>query len=275
MITASIVLYNTDLNMLMNVITSYSPREGRYLYLIDNSPVENSHYRELSSEFIFYYFMGTNNGYGAGHNVALREAIRINSKYHIVLNPDLQFKSSVIDALCLFADQNISVGQIMPKILSPQGNIQYLCKLLPTPIDLIFKRFLPKKISKKITYRFQLMFADYDRIMDIPYLSGCFMFFRVEALKDIGLFDERFFMYPEDIDITRRMHEKYRTVYFPQVSIIHAHAASSYHDKKMLKIHVLNMIKYFNKWGWVFDSKRRKINKTILQKLNYKNRGHK
>ena len=103
--------------------------------------------------------------------------------------------------------------------------------------------------------------------MNVPYLSGCFMFFRISALQDIGLFDERFFMYPEDIDITRRMHEKYLTIFFPEVSIVHAHAAASKTNKRMLKIHIFNMIKYFNKWGWLFDLNRRNINKRVLEEL--------
>ena len=65
-------------------------------------------------------------------------------------------------------------------------------------------------------------------------------------------------MYPEDIDITRRMHKWYRTMFVPSVTIVHAHRAASYKSKKMLKIHMVNMIKYFNKWGWFIDQKRKK-----------------
>ena len=106
--------------------------------------------------------------------------------------------------------------------------------------------------------------------MNVPYLSGCFMFFRVAALEEVGMFDERFFMYPEDIDITRRMHEQYKTIFYPYASIIHAHAAASKTSSKMLKIHITNMVKYFNKWGWFFDRKRRMINKQLLKELNYR-----
>ena len=117
-----------------------------------------------------------------------------------------------------------------------------------------------------------LKFTGYDKVMDVPYLSGCFMFFRVSALEKIGLFDERFFMYPEDIDITRRMHQQFRTVFVPDVEIIHAHAAESYKNKKMLKVHIQNMIRYFNKWGWIFDKERTRVNKEVLKQLGYKNR---
>jgi GT2 family glycosyltransferase len=76
-------------------------------------------------------------------------------------------------------------------------------------------------------------------------------------------------MYPDDIDLTRRMHEKYATRYYPDVEVVHAHAAESRKNLKMMMIHSVNMIRYFNKWGWFFDQKRRKINKHVLKTLNY------
>lgn len=106
--------------------------------------------------------------------------------------------------------------------------------------------------------------------MNIPYHQGSFMFFRLDCFKKVGLFDERFFMYPEDIDITRRMHKYYRTMFIPDVTIVHAHRAASYKNKKMLKIHMTNMIKYFNKWGWIYDKERSDWNKQLLKELGYK-----
>jgi hypothetical protein len=155
----------------------------------------------------------------------------------------------------------------MPKIYYPDGEIQYLCKLLPTPFDLIFRRFLPKKWTQKRTRKFEMRASGYNKIMDVPYLSGCFMFLRIDAIKEAGLFDERFFMYPEDIDLTRRIHRKYRTVFYPPVSITHYHVRSSYANYKFLFIHLVNMIKYFNKWGWIFDKERRKMNNETIRQL--------
>ena len=93
------------------------------------------------------------------------------------------------------------------------------------------------------------------------------MFLRTDALRSQGLFDERFFMYGEDIDLSRRIHAAYRTIFYPKVSIIHKHEAASYHNYKMLLIHMLNVSRYFNKWGWFFDSQRQKINNETLAKL--------
>ena len=115
--------------------------------------------------------------------------------------------------------------------------------------------------------RFELRDSGYDKIMNVPYLSGCFMLLKAAALKKAGLFDERFFMYPEDIDITRRIHREFLTLYYPNVSIVHNHEKASYKSKKLLKIHIENMCRYFNKWGWIFDKERCQVNKATLSAI--------
>ena len=243
MITASIVTYHHSSSEIKQVMNCVLAGPVHRLYIIDNSL--DDHLRVLASiSNRVYYIHSINRGYGTGHNIAIREAIEIGATYHIVVNPDICFEKEVLEKLVVYMDTHKDVGQIMPKVYYPNGDLQYLCKLIPTPFDLILKRFLPFSVIKKRMAKFQLRFTGYNKMMNVPYLSGCFMFFRVSALQDVGLFDERFFMYPEDIDITRRMHEKYKTIFYPDVSIIHAHAAASKTNMRMLKIHMLNMIKY-------------------------------
>lgn len=269
MITASIVTYKTNKEELTTVLSCTCGSSVKKVYIVDNSPTDELKTFAQFSPKIEYIFGQGNLGYGAAHNIAIRKSIEVGATFHIVINPDIQFESGVIEKLILYMDKNPDVGQVMPRVIYPSGELQYVCKLIPTPFDLIFKRFLPSSLTEKSLYRFQLKFTKYVNEMNIPYLSGCFMFFRVSAFEKVGLFDERFFMYPEDIDITRRMHRKYRTMFYPKVQIIHAHAAESKTSKKMLWIHISNMIKYFNKWGWFFDSERTKINREILKKLGY------
>lgn len=268
MLTASLVLYHNSKKDVDTIVKCVLNSSIDKLYIIDNSRNDAFRILEKRSNRI-RYIHNENIGYGGAHNIAIREAIEDGARYHIVVNPDIYFGDETIETLAEYMDDNPNVGQIMPKVFYPNGELQYLCKMVPTPMDLIFKRFLPSTFTRKSLYKFQLRFTGYDKIMNVPYLSGCFMFFRVSALQEIGLFDERFFMYPEDIDITRRMHEKYKTIFYPDVSIIHAHAAASKTNIRMLKVHILNMIKYFNKWGWVFDKKRKQINQRLLEELNY------
>lgn len=264
-INVSVVLYNTPFTEVERLVNTLRKSESvRNIYLIDNSGIENTRFRMLKAE---YLFNDKNIGYGAAHNIAMRKSIEQLVLYHLVVNADIVFEASVVNSLLEFMNNNADIGQIMPLILYPDGKIQYLCKLLPTPFDLIFRRFLPDNWTKRRTEKFEMRQMGYNKTVDVPYLSGCFMFLRTSSLQQVGLFDERFFMYPEDIDLTRRMHQQFRTVFYPEVSVVHHHAQSSYKDKRMLWIHMINMIKYFNKWGWFFDKERRAVNRSILSKL--------
>jgi hypothetical protein len=236
--------------------------------LIDNSP-EPIDLTVFHLPWVTYLKSAKNGGYGAGHNTALRLALN-ESEFHFVLNPDIYFDPEELEKMIHRMQQDLTIGQLMPKVIYPDGSHQYLCKLIPTPSDLIFRRFLftpLKSLVQKKLDRFELRFTGYDQEMDIPFLSGCFMLFRTSSLNKIGLFDEQFFMYGEDIDITRRMHAVYRTIFFPGATIIHDHAKESYKNWHMLWVHIVNLIKYFNKWGWIFDSERSRVNRIILHQF--------
>ena len=270
MITASIVIYNSPEKDLQTVITCVAGSAVSALYIIDNAPDNHlKPYVESLSDKVIYRQGQGNVGFGSAHNIAIREAIRKNAKYHVVLNPDIEFPADAIAKIAAFMDAHPEAGQLIPKVVYPNGELQYVCKLIPTPFDLLFRRLLPSKMNTKRADKFRLAFTGYQKIMNVPYHHGCFMFFSISALREIGLFDERFFMYPEDIDITRRMNEKYATLFYPEVVIVHAHAAASRKNLKMFLIHIVNLVRYFNKWGWFFDARRRQTNKQVLKELHY------
>ena len=266
-LTASIVLYKTDPAELNQLFQCFCNSNVNFrLFLIDNSPDDRLH-PVISDERVSYKFQGENLGYGRGHNVALNQVLD-SSEFHLVLNADISFGPVALSLLIEYMQDHPDVGLIMPRVLYPDGELQYVCKLIPSPLDLIFRRFLPDRLLRKSKEKFELAFTGYDRIMDVPYLSGCFMLLRTSTLKEIGLFDERFFLYPEDLDLTRRIHQRYRTIFYPKVTILHSHARESYYSWHLTFVHAVNMIKYFNKWGWVFDSNRRETNQAVLKKIN-------
>jgi hypothetical protein len=164
-------------------------------------------------------------------------------------------------------EENDKCGLVMPKILYPNGNTQYLCKLLPTPMDLIVRRFIPSHAYKEHRdYDYEMQWSGYDKIMEVPSLSGCFMFLRCSALKEVNGFDERYFMYAEDLDLCRRIGQRYKTMFYPYVSVFHEYEKGSYKNKKLLKYHIESIVKYFNKWGWFFDKEREERNSQIKSK---------
>lgn len=267
LLSVSVVLFNTPVDQLRSSIsTILLIPDLDHLYLIDNSPT-NILKSELNNNIkVTYIHNPSNPGYGAGHNIAINKSISNNCSYHLVLNSDVYFDCSIISTMLQFMEKNLHVGHLMPKVLNLDGSLQYLCKLIPSPLDLFLRRFSSSKVATSRKHHFELRQSGYDKIMFVPYLSGCFMLLRVEALRQQGCFDERFFMYPEDIDLTRRIAEKYDTIFFPFVSVTHEHGAASRKSFKMLLIHAYNIIKYFNKWGWFYDPIRNKLNnKSINQ----------
>ncbi len=281
MITASIVTYNNNLLDLEGILRSLLISPVQKVWIVDHSDVfdrlegELQEYKKRDDEFLKHegrgfqleYIKEANRGYGSGHNVALRKAMEEGSQYHLVVNPDVWFGADVIPALWRLMEEDKSIAQVMPKVLFLNGSVQRLAKLCPTPLDLFCRFFLPEHLFAKRNDRFELRDSGYEREMNVPFLSGCFMFFRMSALQSEGLFDERFFMYMEDVDITRRLHAKYKTLFYPSVSIYHRFSRLSYQNWQLSLAHMMSVVKYFNKWGWVYDKGRRRFNKKLLREL--------
>ncbi|MCX8179207.1 MAG: glycosyltransferase family 2 protein [Candidatus Aenigmarchaeota archaeon] len=216
---------------------------------------------------IEYIFVGKNIGFGRAHNIAIRKVIK-KSKYHLVLNPDVFFKDDVLYELKNYMDKNKNVKAVTPKILYPDGKTQFVCKLLPTPVDLILRRFIPiKSYLEMRNHIYELRFTSYKKEMKIPVISGCFMFLRNDVLEKTKGFDERFFLYLEDVDLCRRILKFGDIVFYPKVSVFHRFEKGSYKKFKLLIIHIISAIKYFNKWGWFIDKERNEINKKFLKML--------
>lgn len=268
-IVGSIVTFKNNKDTLRKTIDSFQKNDlHTLLYVIDNSPTEEL--KDVcagkNSEYIFNH---ANIGFGAGHNIALRKTAG-KSRYSLIINPDVYFDQGTLEKMFRFMDQNRDIGLAMPKDLYPDGSLQYLCRLLPDPFDMVIRK-VPRKASDLLfsarKMRYELKSADYSRPMDVPYLSGCFMFAKTDIFEKIGLFDERFFMYFEDVDLSRRVHRLYRTVYYPEAVIYHGYARGSYKDRDLLSHHLRSGIRYFNKWGWFFDRERKDVNDRTLKNL--------
>lgn len=268
MITASIVTYQNKPEVLSRTIECYLEAcPNNELFLIDNSPDDTA--RALCTHpTIRYTFNNKNVGFGSAHNQAIKQVLGA-SRYHLILNPDVYFDKSVIGELVDFMERNPDVGLIMPKVLYPDGRLQPLCKLLPTPQQILSRRFLSglKSVQQKINYQYEMHFTGYETITEVPFLSGCFMLIRTEVFEQIGTFDERFFLYFEDTDLSRRIHQRYKTIYYPSVQVYHIHEHGQKHEKKLLIQGMKSAVQYFNKWGWLFDDEREKINNNAFTKF--------
>jgi GT2 family glycosyltransferase len=255
-ISGSIVVYKQNYDVLKAAVESFlSTNLNVLLFIIDNSPSDElKKITGVDVNCIRYVFTGANLGYGTAHNIAIREALALNSFCHLVFNADTFFEGNVLQALYDFMNLWPRVGHVMPKVLYPDGRLQRLCRTAPRFKSLFARRFLPffmhnwfRESLNKTEYGDE----SYDEVMyNIPFLSGCFMFFRTQSLKEVGLFDERFFLYLEDADITRRILSRYDNAYYPHASVYHYYKKGSYKSLRLTLHHIKSAFYYFRKWGW-------------------------
>ncbi len=252
--STSIVTYKNPSEMIRSAVESFFACSLQTrLYVVDNSPKADLG-RLFNGLNATYYFYGRNVGYGKAHNWAIRNSEE--SKYHLVMNPDIIIHEGTLEKLVAYMEQFPEVGLISPKILNEDGSIQYLNKRLPTVSDLFARRFLPTFIQritiiKKRMDHYIMLGEGYEDIRDIPYITGCFMLFRTSVLKKLGGFDEKFFMYLEEADITRRVNQAgYKSIYYPYATVTHKWARGSHNSLKLTYITIKSAFYYFNKWGW-------------------------
>lgn len=233
------------------------------VYCIDNSPT--STLAEICTGFCVSYIHNPSNpGFGTAHNIAIKKAT---SDIHFIINPDIKFDQDTIEKMARKLYQNPRLAAITPRVIYPDKRIQRLCKLLPTPVNLIARRFVPF-LAKLLDRNYEMQWFGYNREIFLPCATGCFIGIKTRILQKESGFDEKFFMYMEDIDLSRRIAKHGEILFSPSRTIIHEFAKSSYNNNKLLLTHIKSAIYYFNKWGWLFDGERDRINHNILHQKN-------
>ncbi|WOE41341.1 glycosyltransferase family 2 protein [Acinetobacter chinensis] len=265
-IIASIVIYRHSYTDLKPTLDSLflSPFISKII-LVDNALSDWA--ENFKHEKIIYLKTNGNYGFGYGHNYAIKKYSK-NSDYFLICNPDIWFEQKEFENFINFVkDRDESL--FIPKVIYPDGENQYGARLLPSPVNLFARRFT-SKFADKLDQEYLLKNFDLNKEIFAPSISGCFMLFRSSTLIKLGGFDERFFLYMEDIDLSRRCAEKYGAVYYPLAQIIHKHNQESYTNSSLLKIHLKSAFLYFNKWGWFYDSDRKKLNNRCLNQYSHK-----
>lgn len=218
------------------------------LYVVDNASTDGTpDFIRKSYPDVIVIESKENRGFGAGHNQVLK---LLDSKYHVVINPDILLESDVITRLCEYADAHASVGLLSPQIRFEDGRIQMLGKRNPTVRYLGSHWFHKGDVPSKTMREYCMLDMPQDKPFPITNATGCFMFFRTAVFRELGGFDERFFMYLEDCDIARRAAQTYDVLHDPTTSVTHLWERGSKKSKKLLLIHIQSILKYFLKWGF-------------------------
>lgn len=220
------------------------------IFVENNSPQEEIDIPGDGSFEISICNNASNLGFAKAVNKALRKG---SAPYVLVLNPDTLLLEGFFDSVLAYMENNADIGVVGPKILNPDGSVQGSARSFPTPLTALFGRssLLTKWFPRnKLTRRNVLtMASDGVRPMEVDWVSGACMLVRRRAIEDVGLLDERFFMYWEDADWCRRMWEKrWKVVYYPTATIIHYTGASSHQ-------HLFKAIYEFHKSSYLLFNK--------------------
>ncbi len=242
LVSASIVTYN-DLKRAPLTVESVVKNTKKYplsLYVIDNASTDGTaeHIENMNCSVVLK--QSENKGFGAAHNVVLNEKL---GKYHFVINPDITFDYDVISEMVDYFEANPDVVMATPKILNTDGTEQKLPKKVPT-----FRRLFLGRLSKKIRSEYVCADNVVTEPCEIDFCTGCFFGIRTDIFKKLLGFDQRYFMYLEDADLTLKVKSKGKVMFLPQFSVTHAWERESSKSLKYLAIHITSCFKFLLKW---------------------------
>ncbi|MDR1464721.1 MAG: glycosyltransferase family 2 protein [Oscillospiraceae bacterium] len=190
-----------------------------------------------------------NVGFGAGHNT-IRD--RLTSKYHAIINPDIVLTQDAITAMAQYMDEHPEVAMLSPRIVFPAtGEDQVLGKRNPTLRYLVASR--RRRGGRNLALlREYAMLEQMEAAAGVPFeiqnATGCFMLLRTEIFQKVGGFDERFFLYFEDCDLTRTVARQGRVLYYPDAMVQHVWERESKKSLWLMLVQVQSMFRYFRKW---------------------------
>lgn len=220
------------------------------IFVVDNASVDGSvQYIRKRFPEITLIANAENLGFGRANNVALQ---KVQGKFVVLINPDTVTQEDTFDKLLEFFEQQQDAGAATCKIINPDGSFSVDCRhSIPTPSIAFWKVIGLSKLfpRSKIFARYNLTYLDPDKTYPVPAISGSFMMIKKEVLDQVGLFDERFFMYCEDIDLCHRINQTpFKIYYVPTTQIIHYKGESTRKDN-------LDYVITFNKALYQFFQK--------------------
>ena len=224
---------------------------GCQIYVVDNNSQDNS------CEFIKSSFPSvniiqnrTNVGFASAHNRVIKCT---NSKYILILNPDIHVPHDGVARMLRFMEEHPNVGAVGCRLLNPDSSLQYSCRRFPNVITILLRgigidSWYP---DARVLKSYFLLDFDHKTPTDVDWVTGACMLLRRQALEQKGLFDEKYFLYYEDVDLCYRMWPDWQVLYYPHVHMVHHHLRQSHKLKnaKQLLIHIRSVSRFFSKYG--------------------------
>ncbi len=228
----SVIIVNWNTSELLLKCLASLPWQSRELKLevivVDNASTDNSAgLVEMTFPRCTVIRNALNLGFAAGNNIGMRVA---EGRYCALINSDVEVLPGCLEKLVAYADEHENIGILAPGIRWPDGRRQDTCRRFPN----LWNNFCQASGLRKLFpgHAFfsgeHMFYFGHDRTMPVDYLNGCFLLVRQAMIYEIGMMDERFFMYAEEVDWCRRARDAgWEVVYYPGAEAIHLGRASS------------------------------------------------
>ena len=193
----------------------------------------------------------TNRGYGAGHNLAMTE---VEGQFHLILNPDVELAPDALKlALDTLKNQH-DIALLAPRGFSPSGGPNFLAKAYPSVWVLGLRSLAPhwvKTRSRGALARYEMRdLPNETALRPITLASGCCMWVRRALFDDLGGFDESFFLYFEDYDLSLKLAAQGAVMEHRDIRIVHHGGGASRKGFRHIRWFVGGAARFFNHWGW-------------------------
>ena len=252
-LTIGIVNYNTkdDLEFCLQSIYRNPTRVKYSVIVVDNGSEDSSKefLKSLNNKNVKKVYNTENRGFSSACNQIAKLA---DTTYILFLNPDVVITRGSIDRLISFMKKNKEIAIVTGKLLNPDGTLQLSCRRFPTILYVLFGReSIFRKVfpNNPISKKYMLYDLDYNKVQYPDWVRGAVMLVRFNLFKEIGGFDERFFLYLEDTDICLRFRKKgYAIAYNPEAIFYHKLGSSTNKREFQSKlIHNISMYYYIKK----------------------------
>lgn len=249
-LSASVVMYGgaEETHRCLQSLAAHT-KEALSLYLVDNAS-PNGGLKTVQAmglpDGATVLPQAQNRGYGAGHNAVLP---LLKSRYHAVVNPDITLSMDTLGAMADYMDAHPDVAITTPRLFFPDGREQHIAKRRPALLPLVARqtgwRFL-----RRYEQHYLMLDEDLSGPTDVQFCSGSFFLIRTGVFRAIGGFDERYFMYVEDADITQKALRHGRAVFLPDAWVTHAWHRAAHRNPRQFAWQLRSMLRYFGKWGF-------------------------
>ena len=247
-ISACMVLYHSGDQAVQAIRCLQESDVEVVTYVVDNSPREDTAKRLLwMCPGIEYIPMERNVGFGRANNQVLR---RLDSDYHLLLNPDVTFPPDLLRRMVTYMEQNPGAAILTPRVFNPDGTEQFLPKKQPTVRYLLSGLLNRIGLGRGLRAEYTMAYASPTVPVSVQFATGCFLLIRTAVFKRLNGFDERFFLYQEDSDLSRRAMQEGEIIYHPEMVVTHAWARENTRSLKGIAHQIRSVFRFFGKWGW-------------------------